>query len=185
MDLRNRCELITIMGNHEEMLIVAIDYPSELKHWLDCGGKPTLKSYGYCPGRELLPADHVRFIRDCRNYYETDTHIFVHANYDHSLPMNRIGSRLLRWEFIEPNRLCPPFSGKRVIVGHTAQTSGEVLDLGFLVCLDTDCSRGGWLSALEVRTGRVIQTNQKGELRFVQANSNVPRCAGIDVTMGP
>ena len=31
---------------------------------------------------------------------------------------------------------------------HTPQVSGAVLDLGFLVCLDTDCSRGGWLTAL-------------------------------------
>jgi serine/threonine protein phosphatase 1 len=166
MELRGQCELITIMGNHEEMLIAALDYPSELGYWLDCGGKPTLESYGYRPGGELIPADHARFIRGCRDYYETETHIFVHANYDHSLPMNRIGSTKLRWEFIEPNRLCAPFSGKRVIVGHTLQVNGEVLDLGFLVCLDTDCSRGGWLSALEVGTGRVIQTNQIGEVRF-------------------
>jgi serine/threonine protein phosphatase 1 len=175
MELRSRCELITIMGNHEEMLIAALDYPSELRNWLDCGGKPTLRSYGYRPGGELLPADHARFIRDCRDYYETDTHIFVHANYDHWLPMNRIGSTKLRWESIEPNRLCAPFSGKRVIVGHTPQVNGEVLDLGFLVCLDTDCSRGGWLSALEVGTGRVIQTNQVGEVRFRRDGASVDR----------
>ena len=165
MELHGRCELITIMGNHEEMLIAALDYRSELRYWLDCGGNRTLESYGYRPEGELIPADHARFIRGCRDYYETETHIFVHANYDHSLPMNRISRTRLRWEFIEPNRVCAPFSGQRVIVGHTTQVNGEVLDLGFVVCLDTDCSRGGWLSALEVGTGRVIQTNQMGEVR--------------------
>jgi len=52
-----------------------------------------------------------------------------------------------------------------VIAGHTPQTSGEPLDLGFLKVIDTDCSRGGWLTALEVKSGEVLQANQRGELR--------------------
>jgi serine/threonine protein phosphatase 1 len=48
---------------------------------------------------------------------------------------------------------------------HTPQVSGAVLDLGFLVCLDTDCSRGGWLTALDVGTGELVQANERGELR--------------------
>jgi serine/threonine protein phosphatase 1 len=175
MELRGQCDLITLLGNHEEMLVTALDHPSEINYWLDCGGKPTLESYGYRPGGVLIPSDHARFIRGCRDYYETETHIFVHANYDHSLPMNRIARTKLRWESIVPTRLCAPFSGKQVIVGHTPQVNGEVLDLGFLVCLDTDCSRGGWLSALEVGTGRVIQTNQEGEVRFRQVSATLHR----------
>ena len=165
MDLSQRCELITVMGNHEEMLLTALDSRSELKYWLNCGGERTLDSYGYVPGGDLIPDAHLRFIRSCRNYYETESHIFVHANYDHRLPMNRIGSTRLRWEFLEPHRQCPHFSGKRVVVGHTPQVSGEILDLGFLICIDTDCSRGGWLTALDVETGRVVQANQRGDMR--------------------
>ena len=71
----------------------------------------------------------------------------------------------LRWEFLEPHRQCPHFSGKRVVVGHTPQVSGEILDLGFLICIDTDCSRGGWLTALDVETGRVVQADQRGDMR--------------------
>jgi serine/threonine protein phosphatase 1 len=71
----------------------------------------------------------------------------------------------LRWEFIQPERMVPHYSGKTVVAGHTPQTSGEILDLGFLKVIDTDCSRGGWLTALEVRSGEVIQANQRGEVR--------------------
>jgi serine/threonine protein phosphatase 1 len=74
-------------------------------------------------------------------------------------------SYTLRWEFVQPSRMARHYSGKTVIAGHTAQTSGEVLDLGFLKVIDTDCSRGGWLTALEVRNGKLIQANQKGEVR--------------------
>ena len=163
--LSGRCKLVAVMGNHEEMLLDALDSPSGLGRWLYSGGETALNSYGRGDGLDLIPDAHAQLVRGCRDYYETGTHIFVHANYVHRLPMDRIGSTWLRWEFLEPHRLCPHFSGKRVVVGHTPQVSGEVLDLGFLVCLDTDCSRGGWLSALDVGTGRVIQANQRGQLR--------------------
>jgi serine/threonine protein phosphatase 1 len=52
-------------------------------------------------------------------------------------------------------------------VGHTTQRSGEILDLGFLKCIDTNCYRGGWLTALEVRTGQVWQADAAGKLRGV------------------
>jgi serine/threonine protein phosphatase 1 len=57
------------------------------------------------------------------------------------------------------------FSGKPVVVGHTTRNDGDVLDLGFLVMIDTGASMGGWLTALEVHSGEIIQTNQQGELR--------------------
>jgi serine/threonine protein phosphatase 1 len=52
-------------------------------------------------------------------------------------------------------------SGKTVIVGHTPQKSGEVLDLGHLVCIDTFCCGGGWLTAMDLGTGEILQANQK------------------------
>ena len=39
------------------------------------------------------------------------------------------------------------------------------MDLGFLKRIDTDASRGKWLTALEVGIGRSIQANQVGEIR--------------------
>jgi serine/threonine protein phosphatase 1 len=172
IDLTSRSQLIPILGNHEEMLLNALDSKSEYRYWLNLGGKQTLMSYSpYRMDLEVIPADHVRFIRGCRNYFETDTHIFVHANYDHERPISWTSGTKLRWEHLEPNRVRPHCSGKKYVVGHTPQVNGEVLDLGFLVCLDTDCCRGGWLSALEVGTGNVIQTNQKGEVRYRQPSA--------------
>jgi serine/threonine protein phosphatase 1 len=61
--------------------------------------------------------------------------------------------------------LRPHFSGKIVVAGHTPQTSGEPLDLGFLKVIDTDCSRGGWLTAFEAKYGTIVQANERGEIR--------------------
>ena len=72
----------------------------------------------------------------------------------------------LRWASLPPVPK-PHCSGKVSVVGHTPQRSGEVLDMGFLVCIDTNCHRGGWLTALEVRTGQVWQADARGRLRQV------------------
>ena len=59
----------------------------------------------------------------------------------------------------------PHCSCKVAVVGHLAQKSGEVLDLGYLKHIDTFCHGGGWLTALEVGTGKVWQANLAGEAR--------------------
>ena len=64
-----------------------------------------------------------------------------------------------------PDTARPHVSGKTAVVGHTPQRGGEVLDLGFLKCIDTFCNGGRWLTALDVTSGRVWQANNRGELR--------------------
>ena len=56
-------------------------------------------------------------------------------------------------------------SGKTAVVGHTSLKDGEVLDLGHLVCIDTYCWGGGWLTALETTTGQIWQVDREGRLR--------------------
>jgi serine/threonine protein phosphatase 1 len=166
IDLSTRCDFILIRGNHEEMLFSALESDSELRSWLDVVGEETLKSYPYRGADEFIDPDHVRFLRaNCRDYYETDEFIFVHASYDPNRPMAEQSNMTLQWEFVEPKTIRPHYSGKIVIAGHTPQTSGEVLDLGFLKVIDTDCSRGGWLTAVAVHCGEVLQANQWGESR--------------------
>ena len=171
LGLSKICNLIPLMGNHEELLLEAVESESKLRSWLDCGGEETLASYPYLGGSDFIPKEHVQFIRNCRDFYETSTHIFVHANYDPRLPLARTGGTKLRWEFIDTNQLQPHVSGKTVVVGHTPQASGLVLDLEFLVCIDTDCSRGGWLTAFDVQSRGVIQANQEGQIRNSEMHS--------------
>jgi serine/threonine protein phosphatase 1 len=80
--------------------------------------------------------------------------------------MDRIGGTKLRWEHIDPRGQQPHYSGKMLVVGHTPQVSGEVLDLGFLICIDTDCSRGGWLTAFDLMSGEIVRANQNGRVRY-------------------
>lgn len=163
--LAKQCKLIPLLGNHEEMLLEALESDSMMRSWLELGGEETLGSYSYQGGDDIFPKEHVDFICGCRLFHETSTHIFVHANYDPSKLLDQTERTTLGWKFIDEDQLRLHFSGKTVVVGHTPQVSGLVLDRGFLVCIDTDCSRGGWLTALDVRRRLVTQANQEGQVR--------------------
>jgi serine/threonine protein phosphatase 1 len=171
--LAGRCTLVPILGNHEEMLLAAAWSPSALKEWLFCGGKQTLASYGAASGpgnpvgglTSIIPEEHWRLIAGCLPYYETEMHIFTHAGYLPDLPMEQQSGQALRWQLVDPKTARPHCSGKVVLVGHTSQRSGDILDLGFLKCIDTACEPGQWLTALEVDTGRIWQANKRGQVR--------------------
>jgi serine/threonine protein phosphatase 1 len=113
----------------------------------------------------LVPAEHRAFLDACREFHETESHIFAHANYYPDLPMAEQCVAMLRWESLREFTPGPHDSGKKVILGHSSQKSGEILDLGHLVCIDTFCHGGGWLSALDVGTGKVWQADQHGRMR--------------------
>jgi serine/threonine protein phosphatase 1 len=152
-------------------LAEALADKAALRKWFDLGGADALRSYGWSPGgprralADWIPRKHREFLAGCRPYHETDTHLFVHAGFVPDLPMARQPGLALRWRVTDARTAVPHYSGKVAVVGHTPQRNGEVLDLGFLICIDTNCARGGWLTALETDTGRVWQTDRTGRLR--------------------
>jgi serine/threonine protein phosphatase 1 len=164
IDLRSRCRLVPILGNHDQMMLDALNGGPPFD-WFECGGLQAIDSYG--PGRELsaVPGEHKQFLESCLDYHETETHIFAHANYYDDIPMSEQCDAMLRWESLGWSTPGPHQSGKRVILGHSSQKTGEVLDLGHLVCIDTFCFGGGWLTALEVRTGKIWQVDCEGNPR--------------------
>ena len=165
LKLSEQCRLISLLGNHEEMLLEARSglHPTT---WLGMGGVATLDSYGSGRNIALIPNEHFEFLEGCLDYHETDTHIFVHASYDPDLPMAKQPVSLLRWESLRNGIPAPHVSGKTVIVGHSSQKGGGILDLGHLTCIDTYCYGGGWLTALDVKTGEVWQADREGNLRL-------------------
>ena len=169
--LAGRSRLVPLLGDHEEMLLDALRDTPALRRWLTCGGTETLRSYGWARGRPRralagwIPPRHREFLAGCRPYHETATHLFVHAGFLPELPMEQQPGQALRWRVTDAQTASPHCSGKVAVVGHTPQLSGEVLDLGFLVCIDTNCARGGWLTALDTNTGHVWQADRAGRLR--------------------
>ena len=101
--------------------------------------------------------------KTCVDYTETATHFFVHANAYPDIPLDEQPLYMLHWEKL--GLTFPHLSGKIMVCGHTKQHSGEVLNRGHMVCLDTGAYANGWLTCLDVTTGHLWQANQKGEMR--------------------
>jgi serine/threonine protein phosphatase 1 len=165
IQLRERCRLVFIMGNHEQMFLESLENRQMLQPWLEFGGLETLMSYGEraeATGR--LPADHVEFLRTGVDYFENASTIFVHANLEPGRPLATQTAEWLRWTRFSGNEQPWP-TGQRVICGHTAQKSGRVWVGDGWVCIDTCAYGGEFLTALDVGSDLVYQARQTGEFR--------------------
>ena len=174
--LEQQCTVIPLLGNHDEVLLQSLHdtgarRSQSIATLMAMGGEATLASYGAAPGKitaadlAQIPPAHLSFLERCRDFYETASHIFVHAQYDSETAMDEQSPHDLRWQSLKTTTPGPHLSGKKVVVGHSSQKTGEILDLGHLVCIDTYCYGGGWLTALDVHSEEFWQTNRHGERR--------------------
>lgn len=160
--------IVSLRGNHEIMFCDARLSPEYLESFCRYGGQSTLDSYSPfegTPGRiEDVPEEHWQFIEQrLQPYYETESHIFVHANLYPDLPLEDQPDYMIYWEkFTDPP---PHFSGKTMICGHTSQKSGLPLKKDRAICIDTWAYGEGWLSCLDARSQFVWQANRAGETR--------------------
>ncbi|MAT68634.1 MAG: serine/threonine protein phosphatase [Planctomycetaceae bacterium] len=163
--LRERCHLVCIMGNHEQMLLDAVDGHMPVQEWLYHGGAETLDSYGHGKGVDAIDADHLAFMRTWVDVYETPGEFFAHGNYWATRALDRQPWRDLRWQSLKWHTPGPHRSGKTAVLGHSSNKQGRIVNLGHLVCIDTYCCGGEWLTALEPSTGHVWQARETGESR--------------------
>jgi serine/threonine protein phosphatase 1 len=166
IDLGKRVQLVPIRGNHEAMLLSVRLLGDDLYLWLECGGWATLESYGQGgrPGRlDDVPERHWQFLEACPRWFESPTHLFVHAGAFPEMKLDEQPDDILYWEpFCDRGPHC---SGKIMVCGHTQQRSGVPLNMGHAVCIDTWAYGDGWLTGLDVTTGQIWQANQKGDRR--------------------
>ena len=161
-DLEGRCQTVFLLGNHEIMFRGALaGLPAEL--WLQVGGSQTVTSYG---GKlDNVSPEHIEFLYRCLPYFETEQHLFVHANYIADLPLDEQPEESLFWEHLSDRIPEPHVSGKHVFCGHTPQSRGNIGYFDYFTCLDTCCFGGFWLSAIDVNTGETWQVSREGHFR--------------------
>ncbi|MEX0715420.1 MAG: metallophosphoesterase [Planctomycetaceae bacterium] len=188
--LRDACRLVFLQGNHEDMLLRAIDGEGWIAPWLEFGGYETLRSYGAVGKRDgllrrslarvfagrpqRLPSEHVEFLRAALPWFETDDAIFVHANLEPGVPLDRQKPDWLLWKHLTGDERPHP-SGKRVVCGHTSQKHGCPVTLDGWVCIDTHAYGGQRLTCLDVATDTVWQTSQEGEAFGPRRLSDIAR----------
>lgn len=172
--LREHCNVVCLLGNHEQMMLEYCRGAAGSERWLPFGGEATLQSYRFQPEETL--ASHIDFISTWPDYYETDSHVFMHASYLPAMPWHRQPWHECRWQWLRHELPSRHESGKTAIVGHTAQRNGNVLDADHLVCIDTYCYGGGYLTAYEPSTRKSWQVDGQGRSRSI-AGGDKPICS--------
>jgi serine/threonine protein phosphatase 1 len=137
--------IILLKGNHEELAYNALTAPDpgkEMIFWRLNGGADTVLSFGGIKnaGECLIP-----FIESLQLYYETDTHIFVHAGIPHGKSLSTATPEDLLWD-----RDFSYDGEKTLVVGHTAKSVVTDFNHGKIICVDTGAYMTGILSAYDV-----------------------------------
>jgi serine/threonine protein phosphatase 1 len=125
----------------------------------------TLESYGFDGNHDFLPPQHAQFFDSLGDYFVTGDYFFTHAAYDPATPLEHQSPDDLRWRSLTQGVPGPLPNGKIAVVGHTASRDGEILDAGHLICIDTYCYGGGWLTAIDLNCRQVWQASKEGTLR--------------------
>lgn len=158
--LRERTNLVTLLGNHEIMMLAGRNNRGARMDWCRVGGDTTLDSYA-AETIDDIPAEHWEFLEGLEPYFESETHFFVHANAYPDVPLKNQPEYMLYWEFFD--NPAPHQSGKTMVCGHTSQKSGQIKNIGHAICIDTNAHGGGWLTCLDAASGHYYQTNESGE----------------------
>ncbi len=164
LELRTRVRVVSLMGNHEILMLDARGSEQAFENWVadGVGGGETLKSYG-AEELKAVPGEHWEFIEATVPFHEVETHFFVHANAASQRPLEEQDEFMLFWERF---RKVPPHrNGKVMVCGHTSQKSGEPANLGHAICIDTWACGGQWLTALDIGSGTYWQCNEEGGRR--------------------
>ena len=123
LKLKYTSQIITLMGNHEWMLLGGLDFMTVnyeklgLSHpfnvWINNGGQNTIRSYMKVCGRfnesdilsmtrnriaEIFPQTHIDFLLSMPRYHIQDRYTFVHASCDPNVDIKLQNEDWLIWD---------------------------------------------------------------------------------------
>jgi diadenosine tetraphosphatase ApaH/serine/threonine PP2A family protein phosphatase len=144
LERRAPANVICLMGNHEDLMLQAID-SGDPTWWFNNGGGETLQSYGT---RDLgsLPRADIDWIRSLRLSFDDGKRFFAHAGVDPDLALDRQPSEALLWirgKFHSATR----DYGRLIVHGHTPTRNGRPEIRPNRINIDTACVYGGMLTA--------------------------------------
>ena len=161
--LENGYDVIPIMGNHESMLLDALEDEKNISKWIQNGGNETLKSFEINL-LKVIESKYIEFFKGLRCYYAFEDYLFVHAGFNDNLlnPFTDYYSMLWKCKETYTN---PLLSDKTIVHGHNpvrvAICEERVHTKHLVINIDTGCvykdNEGfGRLAAYDCNNKRIL-----------------------------
>lgn len=159
-----------LMGNHEDLLLKALEDPLVLPKFYQIGGKETLRSFEVKAIQEI-PTEYINFFHSLEYYIELEDFVLVHAGLNF-IEKNPFSDRhAMLWS--RNNQLIPAkIQFRRIIHGHTPTKLSVIRAAikrvkNYTISIDAGCvykAEGmGNLIALNIDTMElVVQKNEEG-----------------------
>lgn len=161
--IQNGFDVIPLIGNHEAMMLDAVDNADRLSGWFMNGGYETLYSFGV-GSPDKLDKMYLGFFRNLHYYHIEDQFIFVHAGFNDEIADPLADTYHMLWSRRE-SYSNPFFNGKTIIHGHTpvplAVCREEIASGTRFINIDTGCvyfefEGLGHLTAIELFTREIF-----------------------------
>ncbi|MCB2185754.1 MAG: serine/threonine protein phosphatase [Deltaproteobacteria bacterium] len=153
---RERPDTVLLMGNHERMLLDAVEGRNQFMFRYN-GGEETLASYGLGFDRLAdIPPAHLDLLRGLPLYHQEGAYLFVHAGLRPGVPLERQEESDFLWIREEFYTSQVPL-GRKVIFGHTPFPRPLVRPE--LFGIDTGAVYGGQLSCLHLPSEKFFHLN--------------------------
>jgi len=139
--IMSNSNIIPIRGNHEKLLLKALEDNERLEKFIRGGGKATLESFGVSK-IEDIPKKYIEWFRSLKKKLKLSDFRFVHNELDAN-----------------------PQGKKKLVVGHKPKTLKEIVESldKDTIYVDGNCVRGGYLVALDLNNLEIItQKNIEG-----------------------
>jgi len=143
IDLWLNGKAIAIRGNHEDMLLQALDDPIALINWEYNGCFSTLSSFGIGHPKDF-PASYLHFFESMPFYIELEKFVLVHGDLDFDSDNPFENKHYMVWgrsKKVKPERI----GMRKLIVGHTPTPLQEIIEStkGWKIYLDGGCVYAG------------------------------------------
>ncbi|HDZ41504.1 MAG TPA: serine/threonine protein phosphatase [Bacteroidetes bacterium] len=137
-------EVVTLMGNHENMMINAPRSPLDNYNWMMNGGDETLRSFGVSSVNEI-DRKYMDFLLSMPFYHKTGNFIFVHGGFNDDIEDPFRDTYSMIWERRYEYH-SPVFKGKIIVHGHRPHPLSELKEQikksPSVINIDTGCVYG-------------------------------------------
>jgi len=160
LDLKEKgIDIISLRGNHEQMLLDAFNEKELVSRWMLNGGNETLKSFGIGSIKQL-GTNYIDFFGSLQFFFEFEDYLFVHAGFNDEIENPFDDTYHMIWKCRE-KYIHSLLKDKTIVHGHCVIPSNtcddRIKDNYPVINLDTGCvyadhSSYGRLTALELTT---------------------------------